>query len=159
MDSSEEACGGIDITHCGVTPLPFLISREPFLAYVVGNISLTSRKRTTLSSVSYLGRAQLCSLLLFVPWGRSPAAQPLCSALLSGGSMDGHRPHTEQHEGLGAPVAGPGPGHMWEVGPGTLEAEPASSPETPPGVGARIPAHKPLRIVGVGGSSQGTEPG
>lgn len=80
-----------------------------------------------LSSVSYLGRAQLCSLLLSVRWGRSPAAQPLSSALLAGGSVDGRWPHTEQHEGPGAPAAGQGPGCMREVEPGTLEAGRAQS--------------------------------
>ena len=73
--------------------------------------------------------------------------------------MDGRQPHTEQHESLGAPAAGQGPGCMREVGPGTLEAEPAPSPETPPRSWSSYPSTHPFENSGGGGSSQGNEPG
>ena len=41
----------VDITYYGVTPLPFLSSKEPFYACVVGKLSLTSRMRNTWSLI------------------------------------------------------------------------------------------------------------
>ena len=41
-----------------MAPLPFLTSREPFCACVVGEVSLTSRIRNMWSFIFYLGRAQ-----------------------------------------------------------------------------------------------------
>ena len=48
----------VDVTYYEVAPPPFLTSKEPFCACVVGEVSLTSRMRNMWSFISYLGRAQ-----------------------------------------------------------------------------------------------------
>ena len=71
MDSSKEASGTLTSPLMGWHPLPFLIPKESFCAYVIETTSLTLRIETYVISFSLLWAGPSSSLPLPLPWSES----------------------------------------------------------------------------------------